>query len=199
MLRSLVVLLALTITSVNKSSQATPVTDSDKLRAFDTVVIRQNKSGDLNYGFQFPPNGLRLTNCPIKTFIVFAFGVKSPDFIKGLPAWAETARFDVSAKLDDDSFSVLQKLPRAEATEARMRMFQQVLIDRFHLKTRHELAEMPAYALVVDKSGLKIKEADPMKITIRVMDTIQAAHPPVTGSLQVRRYPLTIWLARSPG
>lgn len=160
----LISVVSLSTSCVNGFAQSAPVTSSPKLLAFDTVSIRQNKSGERNYGVQSPPNGLILSNCPIKVFVVFAFGTKSPDFVVGMPGWTETARFDITAKLDDDSFAVLQKLPRADAMEARMRMMQQILIDRFGLKAHHEQKELPAYALVIDKGGPKLAEADPTKI-----------------------------------
>lgn len=144
-------------------AQPEPVA-SAKLLAFDTVSIRQNKSGNFSFGVQSPPNGLKLTNCTIKAFVGFAFGAKSPDFIKGLPGWTDTARFDITAKLDDDSFAVLQKLPREDAMAARIRMMQQILIDRFHLKMHHEQKDLPAYALVIDKGGPKLTEADSTRI-----------------------------------
>jgi uncharacterized protein (TIGR03435 family) len=97
--------------------------------------------------------------------VAFAFGTKSPDFIEGLDGWTETARFDIRAKPDDDWIAALQKLPRADAMEARMRMMQQILIDRFHLKTHHKQKELPAYALVIDKGGPKLTESDATKIS----------------------------------
>jgi uncharacterized protein (TIGR03435 family) len=145
--------------------QSPAVAYGERLRAFDTVSIRQNKSGERSYGVQSLPNGLKLTNCTVKVFVGFAFGTKSLDFIKGLPGWTETTRFDIMAKLDDDSFAAFQKLSREDATAARMKMMQQILIDRFHFKMHREQKEMPAYALVIDKGGPKLTEADPAKIS----------------------------------
>ena len=135
-----------------------------KLTKYDVISVHQNMSGSLNSSFRPSPNGLSVTNFTVKQFMVFAFGLRSPSFISGLPGWADSARFDVVAKLDDDTFAALSKLSLSDANEHRKLMMQQILVDRFHLITHHEKKESPAYALAIAKTGLKIKEPDPEKL-----------------------------------
>jgi uncharacterized protein (TIGR03435 family) len=140
-----------------KAWQAVP---TGKLDGYDTVSIRQNKSATLNSGFHPTANGISMTNVRVEQFLLLAFGI-DPQLIMGLPAWAHSTRFDLAAKLDDDSFAALQKLPRTEATEDRKLMMQQILFSRFALKIHHETKEISAYALVEAKGGPKLKPVDP--------------------------------------
>lgn len=66
------------------------------------------------------------------------------------PDWADGARFDISARL-----------PAGATAEQIPAMFASLLEDRFGLQFHRETREWPVSALVVSKSGLKIKPAAP--------------------------------------
>jgi uncharacterized protein (TIGR03435 family) len=67
------------------------------------------------------------------------------------PDWMKDGqKFDVSAKLPDGANP--DQLPR---------MFQSLLEDRFGLALHRESRELPVYAIVVAKGGLKAKPAGP--------------------------------------
>ena len=67
----------------------------------------------------------------------------------GGPAWIDTDRFDIEAKVEGDS----RAIPAAEV----WRMVQSLLEDRFKLKAHRETRELAVYNLVVAKGGLKMK------------------------------------------
>jgi uncharacterized protein (TIGR03435 family) len=61
-----------------------------------------------------------------------------------------------------DHFDVVAKLPAEVTGEKQHRaMIQSLLEDRFKLVVHRETKDLPAYALVVGKNGLKIKEVPP--------------------------------------
>ena len=161
MLFTTIVLLMLAGPNEGGASQAAQAQSGGKLSAYDTVSVRINNSPDRSSSFHPSRDGLLMTNVTVKQFILLAFSPADPRLISGLPGWAESTRFDFVAKLDDDTFAALQKLPAAEAMEDRKRMMQQILFDRFDLKVHHEKKDIPAYALVEAKGGSKLKEADP--------------------------------------
>ena len=129
--------------------------------AFDTVSIKVNKSGSLNSNFSMPVNGLSMTNTPVKHLIAIAFSPLSLKYIFGLPGWADSVRFDIQARIDDEKIADLKKLSAAEAMKERQEMMRQILFDRFNLKMHREDKRFPAYTLVLAKGGPKFKEADP--------------------------------------
>jgi uncharacterized protein (TIGR03435 family) len=146
---------------IGASQAAQPSPAATKPAAYDTVSIRQNKSGSMSYGYRPAPNGITATNITLRNFFLQVYGPLNPRQLSGMPDWTATQRFDIEAKLDDETFAELKKLPPAEAWEVNKRRMQQILIDRFNLKVHHEQREQPVYALVVAKGGPKLKDADP--------------------------------------
>jgi uncharacterized protein (TIGR03435 family) len=82
----------------------------------------------------------------LKNLIIRAYGVRNYQ-IAG-PDWLAAERFDVAAKLSPDT-----------TKEQFALMLQKLLSDRFGVAVHRESREMPVYALVIGKNGLKLKEA----------------------------------------
>jgi uncharacterized protein (TIGR03435 family) len=80
--------------------------------------------------------------------------------ISRAPDWFRTERFDVDARMETSVADVLQKLSQPERDSARQQMLQALLEDRFKLKVHHETKELPVFALVIAKNGLKIHESN---------------------------------------
>ena len=80
--------------------------------------------------------------------IIDAYKVKRYQII-GLPSWGSSGRdfYDLHAKVPDD--------PTPTVDEARL-MLQSVLTERFQLRIHHETRELPVYALVAGKNGVKV-------------------------------------------
>lgn len=87
-----------------------------------------------------------------------AFNLRPNDDVPGLPGWAKSERFDLEAGMDADTYADLQRMPVEEQTAQREKMLQAILADRFKLKMHYESREQPIYALVIAKSGLRLKE-----------------------------------------
>ncbi len=68
--------------------------------------------------------------------------------IVGGPGWIRGDRYEVNAKADGAINNLSQLAP----------LFKKLLADRFKLEVALETKEMPVYALVVGKGGLKMKE-----------------------------------------
>jgi uncharacterized protein (TIGR03435 family) len=67
------------------------------------------------------------------------------------PSWIASEHFDISARTPGAA---------APSKEASRRMLQTMLADRFHLRVHFESKEIPVYALVIAKTGHKLKEPD---------------------------------------
>jgi bla regulator protein BlaR1 len=113
-----------------------------------------------------PPNGVRVTNAPLRMLITFAYDVR--DFqISGGPGWLGSERYDIQAKADpapgsenvpDDPRKMTdqQRTTKLEEMKERVRA---LLTDRFQLTIHRETKEAPVYALVVAKGGAKLQAA----------------------------------------
>ncbi len=77
--------------------------------------------------------------------------------VEGLPAWAKTKRFDITAKVAEEDIPQLRALTR----EQREQMLLTVLADRFHLGAHREVRQMAVYALLTTKHGSKLVATNP--------------------------------------
>jgi bla regulator protein BlaR1 len=118
---------------------------------FEVTSVRPSNSADRRPFFNMfnVPSGGQFTasNVTVRSLVRNAYNIK--DFqIAGGPSWTGSDLYDISAKPEGptrpDQFGL---------------MLQSLLADRFGLVVRRETKEMPVYALVVDKSGPKFKDA----------------------------------------
>ena len=83
-------------------------------------------------------------------YILFADGRLHPAArvpITGGPGWIESERYEINASAGAPQTQEMMRGP----------MMQQLLEERFHLKLRRETREIPVYALVVAKGGVKLE------------------------------------------
>ena len=141
---------------------------SASAQKFEVASIKPNKENDHRIMFGMQPGGrFSATGVTLKRLMVFAYGVREYQ-LTGLPAWADTDRYDISAKAEGAADAAPQDRPptpaemqtRQEKTRA---MLQDLLADRFGLVMHRETKELPVYNLVVGKNGPKLVEtpADP--------------------------------------
>ena len=90
------------------------------------------------------------TNVSLKSLIVRAYGVR--DYQVEGPDWLSSERFDVSATFPETQDS-------KEYDSAFHAMMQNMLAQRFKLVIHREQRIRTVYGLVIDKSGIRFKEA----------------------------------------
>jgi len=135
--------------------------------AYDVVSIKPVKVGMTVTMSGHPlPDGLTFRGFGISDFIRMAFPVTISNQIVGLPEWADTSRgigdrFDLDAKMDEETVAAFNKLSREQQQEARRAMMIALLADRCKLKYHKETREMPIYNLVIGKNGPRFKETPP--------------------------------------
>jgi uncharacterized protein (TIGR03435 family) len=106
------------------------------------------RSGKIHIGMTVDGSRVDIGGMPLTTLIQQAFRVKQFQVIA--PAWVGESRWDILAKLPDGA-------PEAQIPE----MLQALLADRFKLVVHRESKELPVYALMLGKSGLKMKASVP--------------------------------------
>ncbi len=127
-----------------------------KLPAFDVISIKPNKSDSGMIRVMYKPDGYSATNISLKMLILGAYGLKE-DQLSGLPSWAESARYDIDAKVAGPDVAELQKLKN----DQRRLLLLPLLADRFKLTAHDDTKILPIYELVIAKNGSKLKEATP--------------------------------------
>jgi uncharacterized protein (TIGR03435 family) len=115
--------------------------------AFEAAAIKPSKDLSRGTSWDSEPGRINLS-ATLKGLITIAYRVK--DFqVAGGPKWLDGDRFEINAKAEGPA-----KDPEL------LEMLQTLLADRFQLAIHHEQKIAPAYALVVAKSGLKIKAVE---------------------------------------
>jgi uncharacterized protein (TIGR03435 family) len=114
---------------------------------FEVASIKPSQPGGRGGLIKALPGGQEYSarNASVKLIVSLMYKVPIRQ-IAGGPAWLDTDGYDIEAKAGH-SYNL----------EDLHAMFQNLLADRFKLKFHKETKEGPAYALTVDKSGLKMK------------------------------------------
>jgi bla regulator protein blaR1 len=120
----------------------------DTRPAYEAAFIKANTSGSGSSSSNGTKGQIVMMNQTMKRLIQRAYGVRPPQ-VTG-PAWMENTAFDIIAKY-----------PPETNDHDRSLMLRTLLEGRFKLAVHRETREMPGYALMVAKSGLKLKPVEP--------------------------------------
>lgn len=132
---------------------------------FDVASVRQSPEADsYRVGGAFAPHSssLVITNFDVMNLLSMAYSLRR-DQISGAPDWR--TMYNIQAKSDSAADELLAKLNKEQAWLEQQHMLQQLLADRFKLKTHWETRESFAYNLVIVKSGSKLVEAKDGKLS----------------------------------
>ena len=117
-------------------------------QSFEVASVRQNLTGDTHSDFSISGgnDGARLTtqNVSLLTLIQRAYDVRAYQ-VAG-PDWLRDVKFDVAATLPADT--PREKIPAA---------LRALLDGRFKLTLHRETRELPIYALIAAKGGVKLQ------------------------------------------
>lgn len=114
---------------------------------FEVASVKPNRSGANNIGIGLQPGGrFTATNVPVVQLIRFAYGLQ-PFQIVGGPSWANSDRFDITAKAEGDVAPA--PLGAGGPPGPMQLMVRALLADRFKLVVHTETREMPIYNLVL--------------------------------------------------
>jgi bla regulator protein blaR1 len=130
----------------------------------DTFEVASIKLGDplangTAMGFENGA-GFKLENGTLRQIILYAYDLR--DFqLTGVSGWMTSERYNILAKgvLDEgpSTYMGMTDKQREAAFALIRKRLQKLLAERFHLVIHNETRELPIYALVVAKGGVKIK------------------------------------------
>jgi uncharacterized protein (TIGR03435 family) len=124
---------------------------AQSLLQFEVASVKLNNSGITTMKFPVPAEGrFKATNFPLKALIAYAYGVLGTQ-IYGAPAWTTSERFDVDARATGSNIT----------REQYPQMLRSLLEERFKLNVHRETRDLPAYELLLTKTGSRLKAADP--------------------------------------
>lgn len=128
-----------------------------KALSFDVVSVKSHPPGDKGERMGLTSDGIQVRNQPLDAIIREAYGLSFGGQIVGAPDWVGSERFDIEAKVSGGDAEAFHKLNLDQVRE----MVRPILADRFKVVAHSETRILPVYALVIAKSGLKMKQAMP--------------------------------------
>jgi uncharacterized protein (TIGR03435 family) len=125
--------------------------------AFDVASIKPDTSDDHGISLNIQQSGrFRGTGVSLRMIMEEAYEVKDAQII-GAPPWFASDRYVIDAKPDEATSAEMQKLNPQQRKDKLMLMLRALLEDRCQLTLHKETRDLPAYALVVGKSGPKFQ------------------------------------------
>jgi uncharacterized protein (TIGR03435 family) len=139
--------------AIPKPPPPIPPMSADAKPTFEVATIKPTKPDEQGRRLVWTGHRMETVNTPLSFLISFAYGMQSKQIL-GLPAWADTEKFDITAQPD------LEGQPSDKQLKA---MVQKMLADRFKLSFHHDTKELSVYVLSVSKTGNKLtkSEGDP--------------------------------------
>ncbi|HXE07136.1 MAG TPA: TIGR03435 family protein [Acidobacteriaceae bacterium] len=113
-----------------------------------------------------PPTAgrMRLGSTNIRNYIRAAYSPAANSLastqVVGGPEWLDKDQYTIQGKPPSDLEVAMKTMKNEDRLQLDHAMRQSLLADRLHLKVHFEVREMPIYALVPAKGGLKIKPVD---------------------------------------
>lgn len=145
-----VALVALAVSSLCAAQDKVPT-------QFDVTVVRPSTPGENQMSLMWSGTEWKAKNLPLRLLIAFSNQVE-PSLVFGLPAWAESSRWNVEGKVVDPAAKPMDKLSAAE----RRTLMSSALHDRFGMVTHTESKLQPVFVMTLAGDTLKIKQSPPL-------------------------------------
>jgi uncharacterized protein (TIGR03435 family) len=113
---------------------------------FTVATVKPSNPDAPRGGYGFRGQDVTTTNVTVNWIIKFAYNLHARQ-ITGGPAWLDSIKYDVVGRPDT---------PGQPSRDQMKLMIQKLLADRFQLKFHTEKRELPVYAMVALKTGVKI-------------------------------------------
>ena len=127
--------------------------------SFEVATIKPSKPEEVKNMMMGTRDGYySAKHISFRELIKVAYQVKLDDQLVGASGWMDRDYFDIEAKAGEPEIEFLRKVGVAGSMEQFRLMLQSLLENRFQLKVSNGVQELPAYALVVARSGPKLKE-----------------------------------------
>jgi uncharacterized protein (TIGR03435 family) len=117
----------------------------DRGPAFEVASVKPARGGPVKV--QSDPGRLTISDESLEVLIRLAYGLREYQYAG--PDWLHTTRYHIVATTSSPQ-------PRS----VQLAMLRNLLVDRFKLAIHHESKTLPVYALIVGKTGSKLKAMD---------------------------------------
>jgi len=134
-----------------------PSQTGQQKHSFEVVSVKPSAAANDSTSVNTTPYRVRCENVLLRQILMMAFPIRSESQIENMPDWAKSERFNIDAKVDEETAAAMKGLSREDRQKWQQEMMQSLLEDRFHLKSHWGKKELPVYILTVAKGGSKLK------------------------------------------
>jgi uncharacterized protein (TIGR03435 family) len=127
--------------------------------AFEVASIKRSSPDARGRGVRVQGGSISIMNLPLSDILSFVYDLHAHQLI-GLPAWATSENYDISAKAEGEGQPTQEQLKM---------MLRKLLAERFQLVVHDEQRELPVYTVNIAKGGPKISKNDPKNATTGVI------------------------------
>jgi len=128
--------------------------------SFEVASVRLDRSGQ-GSNSHITSDRFVIERWSAKELIEYSYELNGAQVLGG-PHWIDSERYNIEAKLEDADVAKEHNMP-SEQRMALMRLrVRDLLADRFGLRLRHSVKELPILALVVARNGPKFSAAKPL-------------------------------------
>jgi uncharacterized protein (TIGR03435 family) len=130
-----------------------PPMDVNASPTFEVATIKPSKPDEQRKAIIVQGRRMHIINQPLSAMISFSYGVQAKQIV-GLPAWADTDKYDIDAEPDGEG------MPNDKQWKG---MIQKLIVERYKFTFHQDKRELPVYVLSVAKTGPKLtkSEGDP--------------------------------------
>jgi uncharacterized protein (TIGR03435 family) len=143
------------------SSAAQIIHASDPLPSFEVATVKP--ASPQPHRSSVSPGEVTISDVTVRNLVEQAYGIPwtpaENERVLGGPAWLDTNRYDIVARIPSDLAEAQQKLSRDQQKRQISLMLQSLLVERFHLKVHFETRNLTVYALVVAKPNPHLVES----------------------------------------
>jgi uncharacterized protein (TIGR03435 family) len=139
------------------AQEAAPAGVTASQSSFEVASVKPSKPDDRNRILRYSADRITIENFTLKELIAYAYGLKRNSQVIGGPDWLDKTHFDIVGVVGDAEVAKLRSMPGSDRPMEWNLIMQSFLAERFRLKVSSEKQEMPIFALVVAKSGSKLK------------------------------------------
>jgi uncharacterized protein (TIGR03435 family) len=128
---------------------------------FDVSTVKPSHATDGHTHIYRHPDdgGFQASNISLKGLLAFAWDIPETRIVGG-PAWLDSDKWDVEAKSNSEIDAQFKAAPDADRRTRKQQMLRTLLAERFQLAVHDETRDLPLYALVVAKTGAKLKPVE---------------------------------------
>jgi uncharacterized protein (TIGR03435 family) len=161
------------VSAIPIHAQSTTGNTSTTALAFEVASIKLNRSSSGVPIIRPTGDGISATYVTLLDLIRDAYGTTrfENDQIPGAPNWANSDRFDIEAKVDDDAANDFHKVSLNQRGLTLDLMLQSLLASRFNLVVHKETKEGSVFALTVARKGPKLKPGTPIDLSLSGITT----------------------------